>query len=413
MDRRITVTLMAIAMAVLLASCSVVFQAGISGKVVTDSGTGTAAVSNVNVFAYTDEGLRNSDYDKFVEGSITRPSSGAGYVATTSTNANGEFTVNKVVWETKKSEFGKTADVNKLYLIFYHEDYKPAKYDATVISDSTNADNVYVKLEASKYYTTINLTVNNVSTNQALGAPCTLKYWVGDSTEYDTITFTGTTSFQVSFPISVGSSTTIKYWLESSGTHWEMSNKSGELIDADTCVSETIAEGTHSVTLFMKKYEYTIPSFSGDMNLKLSDKIKEENIDDVPVYLFYHDGTDWKVFSETVSANNVTTSTQVTSESPIYYTHGHFANVGRTANNTIVVNSDSDNDYKDIVDWDNDYGKTVTFTLGIGFDFRVFDSNNVLQSGDIKIYKFTYTPGSGNTYYSISTSTLTESVTSL
>ncbi|HAN43677.1 MAG TPA: hypothetical protein DCP98_09680 [Sphaerochaeta sp.] len=109
----------------------------------------------------------------------------------------------------------------------------------------------------------------------------------------------------------------------------------------------------------------------------------------------------------------MTTSTRVTSEYPIYYTHGHFANVGSTANNTIVVNSDSDNDYKDIVDWDNDYNKTVTFTLGIGFDFRVFDSNNVLQSGDIKIYKFTYTPGSGNTNYSISTSTLTESVTSL
>ncbi|MBR6348796.1 MAG: membrane lipoprotein lipid attachment site-containing protein, partial [Spirochaetales bacterium] len=74
---------------VLLASCSQVFEAGISGKVVTPRGTSTAAVADVNVFAYTDKGRRDSDFAKFQSGTITRPTEGAGYVATTSTNANG------------------------------------------------------------------------------------------------------------------------------------------------------------------------------------------------------------------------------------------------------------------------------------------------------------------------------------
>ena len=81
-----------------------------SGKVVTPSGTNKVAVSDVNVFAYTDQSLRDSDFAKFQSGSITRPSEGSGYVATTTTNANGEFVVNKIVWESKKSEYGKTAD---------------------------------------------------------------------------------------------------------------------------------------------------------------------------------------------------------------------------------------------------------------------------------------------------------------
>ena len=101
MDRRIPVVAAVLAALVLLASCSVVFEAGISGKVVTASGTSTVGVQDVSVFAYTDKALRDSDFVKFVNGEITRPTEGSGYVATTTTNGNGEFTVNKIVWETK------------------------------------------------------------------------------------------------------------------------------------------------------------------------------------------------------------------------------------------------------------------------------------------------------------------------
>ena len=62
MDRKLIFVLIAALLLVLLASCSQVFEAGISGKVVTASGTGTTGVADVNVFAYTDKSLRDSDF---------------------------------------------------------------------------------------------------------------------------------------------------------------------------------------------------------------------------------------------------------------------------------------------------------------------------------------------------------------
>ena len=56
-NRRLLFTA-ALMLAVLLASCSVVFEAGISGTVETPSGTGKTAVAGVNVFAYTNESSR-------------------------------------------------------------------------------------------------------------------------------------------------------------------------------------------------------------------------------------------------------------------------------------------------------------------------------------------------------------------
>ena len=384
MDRRITVTLMAIAMAVLLASCSVVFQAGISGKVVTDSGTGTAAVSNVNVFAYTDEGLRNSDYDKFVAGSITRPSSGAGYVATTSTNANGEFTVNKVVWETKKSEFGKTADVNKLYLIFYHEDYTPAKYDATVISDSTNADNVYVNISSNKDYATINVNIYDVSTGYAMASACTLEYLVEGNTESDTVVATGAATLQIKFPKDSTPDVTLK--LTSTGTNWTMVKSDGTVITE--YVAEDVEEGTTVVNLYMRNSEFTVPAFSGNINGKLAlYTVTDYDIyDDLPIWLEYWDVVNnaWVKFDETVADGNRTYKQQSTAGDNVFYTHGLFANVGNSGNYTIVVNKDT---YPNIYSWASFSGTNLTVKFRIG----VNDG-----SADV-YYEFDYTPGRTNT----------------
>lgn len=389
MDRRITVTLMAIAMAVLLASCSVVFQAGISGKVVTDSGTGTAAVSNVNVFAYTDEGLRNSDYDKFVAGSITRPSSGAGYVATTSTNANGEFTVNKVVWETKKSEFGKTADVNKLYLIFYHEDYKPAKYDATVISDSTNADNVYVNISSNKDYATINVNIYDVSTGYAMASACTLEYLVEGNTESDTVVATGASTLQIKFPKDSTPDVTLK--LTSTGTKWEMVDSTGATL-ASYSLSD-VAAGTTSVNLYMKNYEFTMPGFSGDIdgvvesssNYVANMGTSDVN-DNICVWLAYK-GTDdnWYPFTDTVEANTLTYASQTVASTEVYYTHGVFNGVGNAT--TLVINEDT---YPLITNWANYTWKKLTVTLALM-------TGSYTTAGPYNGKSFSYTPGTTST----------------
>ena len=371
MDRRRFLVIIAlIALVLVLAGCSVVFEAGISGKVVTASGTGTANVQDVSVFAYTDSSLRDSDFAKFQAGTITRTSEGSGYVATTNTNANGEFTVNKVVWETKKSEFGKTADVSKLYLIFYHEDYFPAKADATIISGSTNSSNVYVKLEGSKDYTTLNITVYDVATGTAMTESCNLEYFVEGKEDSDSVVVTGGANIRISYP--KGGTPNVMFKLTSPGSSWKMTDNIGTVIEHH--VEEDVESGTLSVSLYMKRYEFVIPAFSGNVVFNSVDApqltVNTDPVnanDNVQVWLQYKKaGTadEWKDFDETKSANHMTYAVQTTTGNNIYYNHGQFSGVGNTDDYTVRINEGS---YSDSFDWTNYNGKTFSLNLRVVF----------------------------------------------
>ena len=372
MDRRRFLVIIAlIALVLVLAGCSVVFEAGISGKVVTASGTGTANVQDVSVFAYTDSSLRDSDFAKFQAGTITRPSEGSGYVATTNTNANGEFTVNKVVWETKKSEFGKTADVSKLYLIFYHEDYFPAKADATIISGSTNSSNVYVKLEGSKDYTTLNVTVYDVATHTAMTEACNLEYQVEGKESSDSAVVTGAASIRVSYPKATTPDVTFK--LTSPGTGWKMTDKDGALIEQ--LVEEDVEEGTLSVSLYMKSFELTLPSFSGDID-GLIDGNASNASDNLPIRLAYFDkdGNE-QYFEEVDDAQLKTYSDPRNVNTNVLYRHGVFSGVGSTNNYSLVINRENYPEMgfvigDEIKSWDDLTGKTITIRLKLYFDNR-------------------------------------------
>lgn len=372
-----------IVIALVLASCSVVFEAGISGKVVTASGTSTANVQDVSVFAYTDSSLRDSDFAKFQAGTITRPTEGSGYVATTTTNANGEFTVNKVVWETKKSEFGKTADISKLYLIFYHEDYKPAKADATVISGSTNSSNVYVKLEASKEYTTLNITVYDVATGTAMTNACNLEYLVEGKESSDSVVVTGTSTVRISYPKDTNPDVTMK--LTSPGSSWRMTDNSGALIEQ--LVEEDVEEGTLSVSLYMKSFALTLPSFSGDINGAITDVVTVPD-DNLPIRLAYFDknGVE-KYFAEVDEAQLKTYSDPRNVNTNVLYRHGVFSGVGSTNNYSLVINRDNYPEMgfvigDDIKGWDDLTGKTMTIRLKMYFDnkYYLFDYSQLTNA---------------------------------
>ncbi len=381
MDRRIFVLFVALFALAVLAGCSQVFEAGISGTVVTTTSGGTSdvAVANVNVFAYTDKGLRDSDYTQFVNKTRVRPSEGAGYVATSTTNAQGQFVVNKIVWETKKSEFGKTADVNKLYLIFYHKDYNPQKYDATVISGSTNADNVYITLTGNKDYTTLNINVHDVASGSLMNEACTLEYTIEGRTETLQVG-TGTATFSVSF--EKGTTPNIKFVLTSPGTRWSMCDNSGAVIPDYT--ESSIEDGTLRVDLYMKNYEFTLPGFSGDIDGErtLYDDHSHDGSDNVLVWLAYH-GTDskWYPFVDTTKAGVRTYARETTASVNVYLTHGLFSGVG--GSRSINVNED---DYPLITNW-NDYdGRNLTVELGL---FK----GEYTGAGDYDGYSFNYTPG--------------------
>ena len=378
MDRRRFLVIIAlIALVMVLAGCSVVFEAGISGKVVTASGTGTANVQDVSVFAYTDSSLRDSDFAKFQAGTITRPSEGSGYVATTNTNANGEFTVNKVVWETKKSEFGKTADVSKLYLIFYHEDYFPAKADATIISGSTNSSNVYVKLEGSKDYTTLNITVYDVATGRAMTDACTLEYQINDG-DSDTAVVTGAITETVSFRKDRTTPVNLKFMLTGPDSSWAMVNSDGGVIEYH--LEEDVDPGTMSVSLYMKQSAFTLPAFSGriDSTISVNQPVIENANDNISVWVEYKDVNGaWQPINETKNAGHKTYATQISSDDPVMYTHGNFSGVG-SDDYSVYVDADSLNPKIKF----NDAGKTMYVDLRLAFNNGV----NPTEYVSIKYY---------------------------
>ena len=379
MDRRKTTfaVLLAVLIAI-LAGCSTVFEAGISGKVVTASGTGTANVPDVSVFAYTDEGRRNSDYDKFVDEKITRPDEGSGYVAATTTNANGEFTVNKIVWKTTNPEFGKTADVSKLFLIFYHEDYKPAKADATVISGSTNSSNVYVKLEGSKDYTTLNITVYDVTTKKAMNAPVTLEYWLDDSTARDTVTLTGNASIPISF--KKGENPDVFFALSSPGDNWKMCTREGSLIPEYKVLD--VEEGTLRVSLYMMGFEYTLPAFSGDIDGTYTTTPNLDGVDNVRIHLAYVDKNGGvQYFDEVESSEPGTYSSRVPAGDNVWFQHGLFSGIGYNDNYSIVISKEN---YPEIIDWAAFEGTELSIKLRIVFDFPAPETS--------KYYEFFYSP---------------------
>lgn len=361
MDKRILIATALVAALVVLASCSVVFEAGISGKVVTASGTSVAGVQDVSVFAYTDKTLRDSDLVLFREGLITRPSEGSGYVAATTTNANGEFTVNKIVWETKNSEFGKTADVSRLYLIFYHEDYIPAGADATIISGSTNSSNVYVELEGSKDYATINVNVIDVASGRAMSSAATLEYWVNRETseDPDTVVVAGNATVRIAFP--KGTDATVVMSLQSPGTYWKFTDNEGKALSEPLLF--TVGNGTRTINLYMRNDEIVLPSFSGNIDGRI-DTGPDNASDNLPVRLAYRDiDGNWRYFTE-VDESQTRTYNRRDIGDAVMFTHGLFSGVGNTEDYTITINRDT---YPAIIDWDSFDDKTILLRLRLEF----------------------------------------------
>ncbi len=392
MDKRLLFVLFAVLGSILvLCCCSQVFEAGISGKVVTEVGTESVAVSDVNVFAYTDKGARDSDYEEFKAGTRTRPSEKSGYVATTTTNANGEFVVNKIVWETKKSKYGKTADVNKLYLIFYHDDYDVITEDATVISDSTNQSNVYVTLKGNKDYTTLNITVKNIATNAAMTDSCTLEYKVEGKDESDSVVVTGTTSIRISYPKDTTPDVT--FTLTSPGSGWKMCDDTGVLIDS--LIEEDVGSGSLAVSLYMKNYVLTLPGFSGSAKYgtdPLFDGESSNNNDGILVWLEYKsvDSDNYLPFLETKNVGYHTESEQspLTTTTP-FFNHGLFSGIGNSGY-SIEISSDS---YSDAIDWDA-YAASKNAVLNLRLAF-----SDEAATPTIKYYPFTYTLPTGSTSF--------------
>ena len=102
-----------ISMLILLAitSCSSVFSGGFTGKIMEDKGglddSANTPLAGATVFIYTDEGTRNSDYDRAISNG-TKPSN-----ATATTSIKGLCSIRHIV-----VSFGKIFSFLKLKISF-------------------------------------------------------------------------------------------------------------------------------------------------------------------------------------------------------------------------------------------------------------------------------------------------------
>ena len=168
-----------------------------------------------------------------------------------------------------------------------------------------------------------------------------------------------------------------------------MTDKTGKVITQQ--IVEDVEEGTLSVSLYMKRYEFTLPAFSGSVEYVGGDPMvtfdanPTNGQDNVPVWLEFASvslpGT-FVEFNETVSANIKTESVATEYGNTVRYDHGRFSGVG---NDGYVITINENNEYSDAINWNAYENSTTTF-----ISLRLVFNNN-------KHYDFIYTFPYGTT----------------
>ncbi|MDD7537288.1 MAG: hypothetical protein SPK48_08260 [Bullifex sp.] len=260
----------------LLTSCSSVFSGGFTGTIREDKGgsddSNNTGIEGATVYIYTDEGARNADYDAATAASPSLPSR---YVASTTTNANGQFSVSKILWQTNSPAYGKTADRISLYLLIHKAGFGVNGYNKnssmiTIASDSTNEATYTEAFRRTEKVTTVSFTLSNiVSGGAAVSDPLLIK--LSDLKVLDdSCTITRTSSdntFDVAYknddsaaPRIMVNGYTIQN--EKGSSTWKLCAEDGS---AFVPIERNIytSQGTQNISLYAKQTEFTFPNVSG------------------------------------------------------------------------------------------------------------------------------------------------------
>ena len=165
-----------VAIALFAVSCSAdfgknVYYGGISG-VVKDKDNGNG-VSGVKVYLYTSESERDEAYNKWQENRGIFSDEKCLYKSTT--DANGKWTVSKVVWMTKDGAWGADYDHIPVFIIYFSEDYGCWKEEKIeLVSGTSNTNAIESKRENIKE--TSKLTINFREGNKLVGDEITFTY---------------------------------------------------------------------------------------------------------------------------------------------------------------------------------------------------------------------------------------------
>ncbi|WP_022931662.1 hypothetical protein [Treponema bryantii] len=186
--------------------CYSVFNGGTGGLIVDAESTSSPkrGIANVDIYAYTSESDRDSDFEDWQENTVFSPSTS--YYGHTSTDAEGSFVISNIVWKESSPDFGKDADYTTIYLLYYHENYGLTK-DQTVITSDSTSDTVYAELTAIKKTTALNISIYDVATSNLTSNNVLVKVSVPQNTDtidapakvYEQI-IAGNGSINISYP---------------------------------------------------------------------------------------------------------------------------------------------------------------------------------------------------------------------
>lgn len=271
----------------LMSGCYSVFNGGTGGVIVDAESTSNpkAGIAYVNIYAYTDRGTRDSDFKAWKEGTTFAPSNS--YYGHTTTDNNGNFSISNIVWKETKPDFGKDADYTTIYLLYYHENYGLTK-DETVITSGSTSDTVYAELTAIRKTTTLNISINDVSTMNATTNDLLVTVSVPQTT--DTITsakariyeqtITGNGSITISYPrwknaedkeagIENTPEVSIHYEQNADTILWKAcANQDNEeknyaFLADDFSIKKTVQKSPYSISLYGKAIRMSVPTVNG------------------------------------------------------------------------------------------------------------------------------------------------------
>ncbi len=330
-----------LAFSIIFSSCYSVFNGGTGGQIVDAESTSTpkAGIAYVDIYAYTDDEIRDEDFNSWIEGTVFTPSNT--YYGHTTTDASGSFTLSNIVWKETNPDFGKDADYTSLYLLYYHENYGLIK-DETIITSGSTSDTVYAELTAIRKTTALNINIYDVSTGNASNNNVLVTVSVPQSTERYTAapkvykqTITGNGTINISYPrwlnaeakkngIENTPEVNISYSQSADEIIWKAcanadnpSNDYSFLAD-DFVIAKTIKNPSYNISLYGKATRLNIPSVSGTFG-NTSDSANDGKIIKMTGKnksgLYTIDCGETTTFAQTVGSSGT-------------QTHGNFANLG-------------------------------------------------------------------------------------
>lgn len=264
-----------ISMLILLAitSCSSVFSGGFTGKIMEDKGglddSANTPLAGATVFIYTDEGTRNSDYDRAISNG-TKPSNAT---ATTTTNDNGQFSVSKIIWKTNNPSFGKTADKINLYLIIYKSGFGVNGFNKnsnaiSITSDSTNESTYTESFKRTEKVSNITFNLTNVANNgETINDTLLVKLTDLEAINCNISKTSSSNTFSVSYKNDDNTQPKIKingYTIQSenSNSTWiKCDDNGGSFIPIEKYI-QTAAD-SQSIDLYAKQTKFSYPTITG------------------------------------------------------------------------------------------------------------------------------------------------------